>query len=37
MMPEQKPMMLNFLVWKYSRRVQPMPPPQAARLVLTTT
>ena len=37
MMPEQKPMMLNFCVYRYSRSVQPIPPPHAARLVLTTT
>lgn len=37
MMPEQKPMMLNFCVCMYSSSVQPMPPPHAARFVFTTT
>jgi hypothetical protein len=31
MMPEQAPMMENFLVWRYSRRDQVIPPLQAAR------
>jgi hypothetical protein len=37
MMPEQKPRMENLPEYMYSRSTQPMPPPQAARLVLMTT
>lgn len=36
MMPEQKPMMENLRVKRYSRATQARPPPEAARLVLQT-
>ena len=35
-MPEQKPMMENLRVKKYSNPTQARPPPEAARLVLQT-